>query len=94
MDLLVKKHRITALISGTVQGVGYRRFAQLRAENLRLAGYTNNLDDGRVEVIAEGLKSDLEQLLHQLGKGSTHAKVSSIEATWAEATGLEGFYVY
>jgi len=94
MDLPVKKHRITALISGTVQGVGYRRFAQLRAENLRLAGYTNNLDDGRVEVIAEGLKSDLEQLLHQLGKGSTHSKVSSIEATWAESTGLEGFYVY
>ena len=53
-----------------------------------------SLDDGRVEVIAEGLKSDLEQLLHHLGKGSTHAKVSSIEATWAEATGLEGFYVY
>ena len=94
MDFPVKKHRITALVSGAVQGVGYRRFAQLRAENLRLAGYTNNLDDGRVEVIAEGLKSDLEQLLRQLGKGSTHAKVSSIEATWAESTGLEGFYVY
>jgi acylphosphatase len=89
-----KKYRVTALVSGTVQGVGYRRFAQVHAEQLGLSGYASNLDDGRVEIIAEGEKSDLEHLLHFLGKGSTHAKVKGVETAWAEATGLEGFYVF
>ena len=94
MDFPEKKFRLTALVSGQVQGVGYRRFVQLRAENLKLSGYTENLTDGRVEVVAEGDKTELEHLLHFLGKGSTHAAVSAVEASWAEATGLEGFYVY
>jgi acylphosphatase len=86
--------RLTALITGQVQGVGYRRFVQRQAENLRLAGYTENLSDGRVEVIAEGEKIDLEQLLHYLKQGSTHAVVKNVEVQWAEATGLTGFFVY
>jgi acylphosphatase len=89
-----KQLRLTALVSGKVQGVGYRRFAQRQAEIMNLSGYAENLGDGRVEVIAEGLKSDLEHLLHFLRKGSTHAQVSTVEVQWAEATGLEGFFVY
>jgi acylphosphatase len=92
--LLEKKFRLTALIGGGVQGVGYRRYVQRHAENMHLVGYVENLADGRVEVVAEGNKSDLEHLLHFLGKGSTHASVESVESQWAEATGLEGFYVY
>ncbi len=86
--------RLTVLVSGQVQGVGYRRFVQRQAETLRLSGYTENLSDGRVEVIAEGEKTNLEQLLHWLKKGSTHAVVKSVEVQWAEATGLSGFFVY
>lgn len=85
---------MAALVSGRVQGVGYRHFVQRQAETLRLAGYTENLSDGRVEVIAEGEKTDLEQLLHYLKQGSTHAVVKSVEVQWAEATGLRGFFVY
>ena len=86
--------RLTALITGQVQGVGYRRFVQRQAETLRLSGYIENLSDGRVEVIAEGEKTELEQLLHHLKKGSTHAIVKTVETQWAEATGLTGFFVY
>ncbi len=92
--MLEKPLRLTVLVSGQVQGVGYRRFVQRQAEILRLTGYTENLADGRVEVIAEGEKPDLEQLLHHLKKGSTHAVVSSLEVQWAEATGLTGFFSY
>ncbi len=86
--------RLTVLVSGTVQGVGYRRFVQRQAEILRLTGYAENLADGRVEVVAEGEKSDLEHLLHFLKKGSTHALVDSLEVQWADATGLTGFFAY
>jgi acylphosphatase len=86
--------RLTALISGQVQGVGYRRFVQRQAETLKLFGYTENLSDGRVEVIAEGDKTNLEQLLHFLKKGSTHALVKSVEVQWSEPTGLTGFFAY
>ena len=86
--------RLTVLVTGQVQGVGYRRFVQRQAESLRLSGYTENLSDGRVEVIAEGEKTNLEQLLHWLKKGSTHAVVKTLEVQWAEATGLSGFFVY
>ena len=82
------------MVTGQVQGVGYRRFVQRQAESLRLSGYTENLSDGRVEVIAEGEKTNLEQLLHWLKKGSTHAVVKTLEVQWAEATGLSGFFVY
>lgn len=46
--------RLTALITGTVQGVGYRRYVQRYARDLKLQGYAENLSDGRVEVVAEG----------------------------------------
>ncbi len=92
--MLESKLRLAALVSGQVQGVGYRHFVQRRAENLRLAGYTENLADGRVEVIAEGEKPDLEQLLHFLKQGPTHAVVKTVDVQWAEPTGLTGFFVY
>jgi acylphosphatase len=91
---LEKKHRLTVLVGGGVQNVGYRRFVQRHAETLGLHGYAENLADGRVEVVAEGHRSDLEQLLHYLKKGSTHARVGAVETQWAESTGLEGFFVY
>lgn len=86
--------RLTVAVSGRVQGVGYRRFAQRRASDLGLAGYAENVSGGKVEVVAEGPRSDLERLLHLLGRGPAHAQVEGVEAQWSEATGLSGFYVY
>jgi acylphosphatase len=88
------KLRLTALVAGKVQGVGYRRFVQRQCETLHLSGYTENLSDGRVEIVAEGEKSELEHLIHWLKKGSTHAVVQSVEVTWGDATGLQDFFVY
>ena len=48
--------RLTALVSGTVQGVGYRLFIQRYARDLGLCGYAENLSDGKVEVVAEELE--------------------------------------
>lgn len=86
--------RLTALVTGRVQGVGYRAFAQRYALDLGLSGYAENLADGRVEVVVEGQPEGLEQLLIFLKKGPAHAEVEGIEASWGEATGLRGFYAY
>lgn len=86
--------RLTALVSGEVQGVGYRAFARRHALDLRLAGTVENLDDGRVEVVAEGPRSELEHLLVFLRRGPAHAQVGGIEVSWSEGGGLHGFYVY
>ena len=55
--------RLTAYISGKVQKTGYRARVVTIAQNLRLKGYVQNLDDGRVKVVAEGDTIDLEILL-------------------------------
>jgi acylphosphatase len=86
--------RLTALVSGVVQGVGYREFVRRQALDLELAGYAENLDDGRVEVVAEGTKEDLELLLVRLRMGPAHAEVKDVEVGWGNGGGLVEFYVY
>lgn len=86
--------RLTALITGTVQGVGYRRYVQRYARDLGLHGYAENLTDGRVEVVAEGHEQDLERLLHWLHRGPPHARVQNVQTEYSAATGLRDFHVY
>ena len=86
--------RLTVLISGEVQGVNFRNFARRLALDAGLAGYAENLYDGRVEVVAEGPKGELEALLYQLRRGPTYAEVAAVDVAWGEASGLEGFQTY
>ncbi len=88
------KRRMVALISGKVQGVGYRAFVRRKAQELGLAGYAENLPDGRVEVVAEGEEEDLKLLLHFLKRGPRLAEVAAVDVSWSEPAGLEGFHVY
>ena len=70
-----------------MQGVNFRQFVYTRARFLRLTGYVSNLDDGQtVEVVAEGPRGDLEQLLEYLREGPQSARVDSLEVAWGEAT--------
>ncbi|SRR5690554_2105107 len=86
--------RITAIVAGQVQGVGYRAFVRSHAADLGVAGTVENLSDGRVEVVAEGYKPDLEVLLVRMKIGTAHSEVDSIDVQWGEASGLRGFHVY
>lgn len=88
------KKRLTVLASGQVQGVGFRAFVRRHALDLNLNGYAENLGDGRVEVVAEGAKDDLELLLMKLKMGPAHAVVRELELSWGEVTGLDDFYTY
>ena len=66
-------------ISGDVQGVGFRFFAQRAAARHQIVGYVKNLDDGRVEALAEGPARNLEAFKHELTTGPRFSSVDHIE---------------
>jgi acylphosphatase len=66
-------------VSGRVQGVGFRYFAQQTAGLLSLTGYARNLDDGRVEVYAAGPKDKLDEFAARLRQGPRWADVRGFE---------------
>lgn len=74
-------------ISGEVQGVGFRFFAQRAAARHQVVGYTRNLADGRVEVLAEGTPDGVEGFKHDLAAGPQHARVTRVEELNLEPTG-------
>jgi acylphosphatase len=77
-----------AVVRGRVQGVGFREFVYMRARFLGLRGYVRNLPDMRsVEVVAEGERASLEQLLDYLREGPRAARVDGIDVTWGEPSG-------
>jgi len=66
-------------ISGMVQGVGFRFFAQAAAEELHVSGFVRNLRDGRVEVFAMGAAHQHELLRAQLERGPRFSSISSVQ---------------
>ena len=86
---------VRAVVRGRVQGIGFRDYVLNRARFLGLTGYVRNLPDGRsVEVVAEGARPDLEQLLDYLREGPRMSRVDAVDAKWGEATGVyDGFGV-
>lgn len=80
--------RLTAWVRGNVQGVGLRWWIRARALELGLAGWAANLDDGRVEVVAEGRRPACERLLELLGGSDTPGRVSGVTERWSPARGL------
>ena len=83
------------LVSGAVQGVGFRFFAVRAAQRLGLAGYTRNLRDGRVEVYAVGDEQQLSSLRNDLEQGPRGAVVSAVAEEQAEivARYTDGFSI-
>jgi acylphosphatase len=80
-------------VTGRVQGVGFRYFVQHKATALGLAGWTRNLDDGRVEVYAVGTPQRLSDLAAALHKGPNMAEVRSVEESDAEVDSLSSFSI-
>ncbi len=76
------------LISGEVQGVGYRFFAQRMSARHQVVGYVRNLADGRVEVLVEGAPESVEEFKHDLATGPQFGHVEQVEELNLEPTGL------
>jgi acylphosphatase len=78
---------IEAMIEGEVQGVGYRAFAQRRAQDRGLTGYAVNLHDGRVKVRAEGHRETLDAYVRDLEQGPPLARVARVSVVSLPYTG-------
>ena len=91
----VGESRLTAHVGGHVQGVGFRWWVRATALELGLRGSARNLDDGRVEVVAEGPEEACRELLARLGEDRVPpgrpGRVAGVTAAWATPRGLRGF---
>lgn len=84
--------QLTAYVQGRVQGVGFRWWCAGAAKPLGLSGYAENLDDGRVKVIAQGSRASCERLLETLNSGDTAGHVDFVDASFTEPQGtFKGF---
>jgi acylphosphatase len=79
--------RLEAVVSGMVQGVYFRHFTRQEANRLNLTGWVANQPDGTVKVVAEGDKSNLDNLLDFLHNGPPAARVENVKTTWSDAEG-------
>jgi acylphosphatase len=76
--------QLSATVHGFVQGVNFRYYTVRRARELGVNGYVRNYWDGTVEVVAEGRRDSLEDLLAWLHRGPSSAVVDHVEAAWGE----------
>lgn len=84
--------RMTAHVHGQVQGVGFRWWTRARALELGLVGSATNLADGRVQVVAEGPRSQVHALLDRLRSGDTPGRVDLVVERFDDPRGdLQGF---
>jgi len=66
-------------ISGLVQGVGYRYYIYGQASSLGITGYTRNLPNGQVEIVASGKEGMIDELVKIARVGPAHADVSDVQ---------------
>lgn len=83
--------RVVALVSGTVQGVGYRWFVRGLAADAGLAGSATNLPDGRVEVVLEGPEDDVAGVLAALDGPRAPGAVTGVVSRHEPPRGARDF---
>jgi acylphosphatase len=69
-------------IHGNVQGVFFRKFAQTKADEFGVSGYAKNIEDGDVEIVAQGKEENLKLFLNAITVGPEEAQVESAEVQW------------
>jgi acylphosphatase len=81
------------LVSGRVQGVGFRFFAADAARREGLSGSVRNLDDGRVEAIADGESDSVVRFERALRQGPSRARVEYVQVEDIEPVTAHGFTI-
>ncbi len=80
-------------ITGTVQGVFFRAFIKENAEKLDVRGFTRNLENGKVEVFAEGDADAVNKLVDLCKKGPRHSQIRNVEIKPEKFQGMRNFKV-
>jgi acylphosphatase len=80
-----RRARLRMVVSGRVQGVFFRGAAVGQARALGVTGYARNVDDGTVEIVAEGARGALELLAAWAHHGPRSARVEEVRIEWSES---------
>ena len=78
--------RSTIIVSGIVQGVGFRYKVRAEARLLGIMGYVKNLADGSVEIVAEGTRSNIESFIQKIRDTEKPVEVDYIQVSYQKAT--------
>lgn len=90
----MEKCRILILYTGRVQGVGFRFTTKQQAMGFEVTGTVKNLDDGRVELIAEGTRQELEEFQQAIRDAGLARFIKDESVVWGPATGqYRGFEI-
>jgi acylphosphatase len=82
------------LLSGRVQGVGFRYFAYMNAQKYNIKGYVRNLANRDVEIVAVGKSEDLERFLQKMRVGPPAARIDNISVEeLSETTIYDSFQI-
>ncbi len=87
MTTLANNARLRLIVRGRVQGVAFRFATIDEAESLGLKGWVRNLNDGSVEIVVEGPRSQLELLAAWAHQGPRMARVTEVSQEWSEFKG-------
>ena len=86
--------RMHIFYSGQVQGVGFRYTAKSAAAGFEVTGTVRNLLDGRVELVAEGTREELEAFRQAIGESGLEHFIHNEDVSWSEAqTNFRGFEI-
>jgi len=77
--------RVEIIVTGLVQGVGFRYFVMREAQRLDLKGFVKNLYSGEVLTVIEGEKANAEEMIKKLKIGPIHASVKNCKVDWQES---------
>ena len=84
---MAPEYRQRTVVSGMVQGVGFRFFACRVAAKYNLGGYVQNLPNGDVEVVAEGDREVVESFLKEIAQGPSYSRVLGVKSFIEKPTG-------
>lgn len=89
----LKKTCLRVLVSGLVQGVGYRYSTKQKAIALGIVGWVRNLPDGRVEATIQGEALSIDSMMKWFYEGPPAARVTAVETEQRPSQALEGFEI-
>jgi acylphosphatase len=90
----IMRKRVEVFYTGRVQGVGFRYTTREIAKGFEISGFVQNLEDGRVELAAEGEESEVREFLQAIRTSQLGDHIRSASETWKETTeNCKGFVI-
>ncbi len=74
--------RVHVLVSGLVQGVGFRQYVKYKSRKLNVNGWVRNLPTGEVEAVFDGDRKNIEKIIRVCQRGPLIAKVDNVIVNW------------